>query len=131
MTIEPIIKILLTALCSLLLCGVVNTVKKEYTPLVATACVLVITTYTLTLCTDRFSSFLSSVTSMADAASAVEVVLKGAVISVSSRLVKDLCKDNSNHAVAGAVDICARLMIVALSIPLIESVLKTALAFLE
>ncbi|MGN0467281.1 MAG: stage III sporulation AC/AD family protein [Acutalibacteraceae bacterium] len=122
---------MLIAVATLILSVVVSQTKKEYSLLIIIAGISLICTVAFKSTAGKLSSFLSSAENLSETYGLISVLLKGALICIMTQLVRDLCKDSGNTALASAVDIAGRMMIIVLSLPLIESVLKTAVSFIN
>ena len=61
----------------------------------------------------------------------ISVMLKGAFVSVLCTLCASLCRESGNRALADVVEISGRVIIIMFGIPLIESVVETALMYVK
>lgn len=57
-------------------------------------------------------------------------LLKGAMICVLTKISADICKESGNVVVSDIVDIAGRVMLLIIAFPFIESIVKTATAFI-
>ncbi len=57
------------------------------------------------------------------------IMLKVFSILVTSSLVSDMCRDNGENAIAGVVELSAKIIAVSVSIPVITSVISVATSF--
>lgn len=105
--------------------------KKEYVLILNVAAVLIICIYALSTCFSRLASLLYLSRSLCDSYDLVGILLKGCAVCIFTQIVHDICKDSGQTAVAGAVILAGRLTVVALTLPLIETVLKTAAAYIN
>ncbi len=58
-------------------------------------------------------------------------LLKGALICVLTKLTSDVSKDSGNNFVSSVVEIAGRIMLLVVTLPFLESVIKTALSFVK
>lgn len=72
---------------------------------------------------DTFSGLLEK--------SYVSVLLKGAVVSAACTVCASLCRESGNRALADTVELSGRIMIILFCVPLIESVVETALMYIK
>jgi len=56
-------------------------------------------------------------------------ILKGAAVTVLTRLACDVCRESGNSLVADIVELGGRIMLVVLAIPFLEKVTEIALSF--
>lgn len=56
-------------------------------------------------------------------------LIKGAVICVVTKLACDVCYENGNIIVGDIIELAGRMVLLVISLPFIESVVKTAIAF--
>lgn len=118
---------MITAVLSIVL----SETKKEYAVLLRISAVVLICTFAVKIAFDKIQSFLLQLGMAADADELIQLLVKAAAICIITKLVHEICKESGNTAVAEAVDFSGRVMIVILSLPLMESVIKTAIAFIE
>lgn len=105
--------------------------KKEYALILNIAAVVIISTYALSTCFSKLASLLYLSRSLSDSYDLIVILLKGSAVCIFTQIVHDICKDSGQTAVASAVILAGRLTVVALTLPLIESVLKTAIAYIN
>ncbi len=58
-------------------------------------------------------------------------LFKGAAITVLSKLASEVCREGGNSLMGEIIELGGRIMIIALSVPLITEVAETALSFVE
>lgn len=80
---------------------------------------------------DKLLSFISKAQSLTGQSEFVSVLFKGAVICIISGLISELCKESGNSSLAQAIEICGRLVIIILSLPLVNAVIETAFSFVK
>ena len=56
-------------------------------------------------------------------------LLKGALVCIATKLACDVSKENGNLLVADIIEISGRIMLLIISFPFVESIIKTALSF--
>ena len=56
-------------------------------------------------------------------------LLKSATVCILSKLASDIAKESGNTVVSDMIDLGGRIMILIISLPFIESIIKTAAAF--
>ncbi len=61
----------------------------------------------------------------------ISVMLKGALVSVICTVCASLCRENGNRALADAVELSGRVLILVFCVPFIKSVLETALMYVK
>lgn len=106
-------------------------IKKEYAVGIRIAAVTAVCAYVLKTAGIKIQSLLEDMGSLSSASDLTVILFKGSIICIVTKLVCDLCKESGNNAVAQAIELTGRVMIIILSVPLIEAVIKTALSFIE
>lgn len=126
-----IVKISLLGVCVCILISVMkNSFKEAVLPLelAFVVVVLIVTVSEVKELTDDLRSFLDSTQVGSTVLSAL---LKGALICVVTKLSSDIAKDSGNSLVCDIIDLTGRVMLISISFPFFESVIKTATAFLS
>lgn len=131
MIIELIVKIALVALASSILCSLLSEVKKEYAVFVKICTVAIICSFVLTAASQKLTSLLDEIGALSGSDELIVILFKGAVICIAAKIAGDLCAESGNKVVADAVELAAGVMVVVLSYPLIISVLKAAVSFID
>ncbi len=68
---------------------------------------------------------LKSVTAgISESAAYIKIMFKVLVIALVTQIVSDMCRDSGESALAGQTETAAKIMIVAVVLPLIQAVLK-------
>lgn len=68
---------------------------------------------------------LKSITAgISESASYMKIMFKVLVIALVTQIVSDMCRDSGESALAGQTETAAKIMIVAVVLPLIQAVLK-------
>lgn len=124
-----ILQIIALGLIVAILSTILREYKKEYVILlqIATACIVIV--YVFNLCVDELAYIFDYLQEDTDSTQLFVILLKGSVICIITKLAADICKENGNVLVADIIELCGRIVIVLLSLPLLESVIKIALAY--
>lgn len=56
---------------------------------------------------------------------------KAAAVCVITKIASDICKESGNTAVSDVIELGGRIMLMVISLPFLESVIKTAAAFVK
>ena len=102
---------------------------KQYKPefalitVVASGCVILVAVL------GRFSSVLSQIKSISESAGIkseyIEIILKGLGICYITQFSSDICIDFGQTSLASKIELCGKLTLAALSIPLLLSIIET------
>ncbi|MBR6567397.1 MAG: stage III sporulation AC/AD family protein [Clostridia bacterium] len=57
--------------------------------------------------------------------------IKGAGICLITNFSSDLCKENGNRLIADVIEFTGRIMLLFIAVPYIETIIKTAFAFIK
>lgn len=95
------------------------------------AAVAIISAYALRACFLKIVSFFTAAESLGGSSELIIVLLKGAAVCIFTQIVHDICKDSGQTAVASAVLLAGRMAVVVLTLPLIETVLQTAISYIN
>ena len=83
---------------------------------------------------DKISSIIDLLTSLANKASIhmefLQLLIKITGIAILTEFAVSVCKDSGETAIANKVDLGGKIMIVAMSIPIISSLLETIIQIL-
>ncbi len=131
MIIDAIIKISLIALSTVILSTILSQTKKEYALFLRLAGVVAVCMAIIGSVSDKIMSFISKAQDLTDQSEIVSILIKGAVICIISGLVSELCKESGNSSLSQAIEICGRLVIIILSLPLVNAVIETAFSFVK
>lgn len=120
-----IIKIIGTGLVSL----VIIIIVKQYKPEFAIYVSLITGVLILTLVFDKMSSIISLLNNLANKSAVnnkfIILLLKITGIAILTEFAVSICKDSGETAIANKLDIGGKVIIVAVSIPIISSLLET------
>lgn len=113
--------------------AILSTILKQYKPeyvillQIATACIVVV--YVFKLCYEEMAYIFEYLQDDATSTRLFVILLKGTIICIITKLAADICKENGNLLVGDLIELCGRIVIVLLSLPLLESVIKIALSY--
>lgn len=126
-----VLKIAAAAVAAALLCAFLKESRPEFVlPLqlcfVVVVCSLVIS-FVFKNVSGVFERYVGSV--MPD--NYISVMLKGVLVSAVCTVCASLCRESGNRALADAVELSGRVMILVFCVPFIKSVLETALMYVK
>lgn len=120
-----IIKIIGIGLISLIMAIIVKQYKPEFAIYISIIAGVII----LGLAFDRLAEVIKLLNNLAKRTSVngkfIALLLKITGISILTEFAVSLCKDSGENAIASKIDIGGKIMIVAISIPIISSLLET------
>ena len=125
-----IIKIIGVGLIALIIIIIVKQYRPEFTMYVSVAAGIII----LLLVMDKLSSIIDLLTNLANKTSVnnefIFLLIKITGIAILTEFASSVCKDSGETAIASKVDMGGKIIIIAMSIPIIASLLETILKVL-
>lgn len=125
-----IIKIIGVGLIALIIIIIVKQYRPEFTMYVSVAAGIII----LLLVMDKFSAIIDLLTNLANKTSInnefIFLLIKITGIAILTEFASSVCKDSGETAIASKVDMGGKVIIIAMSIPIIASLLETILKVL-
>ena len=125
-----IIKIIGVGLIALIIIIIVKQYRPEFTMYVSVAAGIII----LLLVMDKLSSIIDLLTNLAYKTSInnefIFLLIKITGIAILTEFASSVCKDSGETAIASKVDMGGKIIIIAMSIPIIASLLETILKVL-
>ena len=125
-----IIKIIGVGLIALIIIIIVKQYRPEFTIYVSVAAGIII----LLLVMDKLSSIIDLLTNLANKTSInnefIFLLIKITGIAILTEFASSVCKDSGESAIASKVDMGGKIIIIAMSIPIIASLLETILKVL-
>ena len=125
-----IIKIIGVGLIALIIIIIVKQYRPEFTMYVSVAAGIII----LLLVMDKLSAIINLLTNLANRTSInnefIFLLIKITGIALLTEFASSVCKDSGETAIASKVDMGGKIIIIAMSIPIIASLLETILKVL-
>ena len=125
-----IIKIIGVGLIALIIIIIVKQYRPEFTMYVSVAAGIII----LLLVMDKLSSIIDLLTNLANKTSVnnefIFLLIKITGIAILTEFASSVCKESGETAIASKVDMGGKIIIIAMSIPIIASLLETILKVL-
>ena len=125
-----IIKIIGVGLIALIIIIIVKQYRPEFTMYVSVAAGIII----LLLVMDKLSAIINLLTNLANRTSInnefIFLLIKITGIAILTEFASSVCKDSGENAIASKVDMGGKIIIIAMSIPIIASLLETILEVL-
>lgn len=125
-----IIKIIGVGLIALIIIIIVKQYRPEFTMYVSVAAGIII----LLLVMDKLSAIIELLTNLGNKTSInnefIFLLIKITGIAILTEFASSVCKDSGETAIASKVDMGGKVIIIAMSIPIIASLLETILKVL-
>ncbi len=125
-----VIKIIGVGLIALIIIIIIKQYRPEFTIYVSIAAGVII----LLLIANKLTAIINLLTSLANRTSInnefLTLLIKITGIAILTEFASSICKDSGETAIASKVDIGGKVIIIALSIPIISSLLETILKIL-
>ena len=126
--IVKLLALLLTAACVAVF---LKNYRPEYAMLFAAACAAAILFYIFKQVVPVAEDFKNIIEKSSIPSSAFSVPIKALGIAYLTGLTADTCRDFGQSALAAKAELAGRCAIFALTVPMLESILETALRFAE
>lgn len=126
-----IIKIAVLAVVAAVFSAVLKESKPEYVLPLQLCFVVLAVSLVVNFASKKISGLFENTFDGLVDVSYISVMLKGALVSVLCTLCASLCRESGNRALADVVEISGRVIIIMFGIPLIESVVETALMYVK
>lgn len=126
-----ITQIIVFAVLITVVCTMLNRVRPDFSFLIKIAGVCLILVFAFDFAKDKISEFYSYFSGISQLSDVLRVLIKAAAVCIATSVTSGICKDNGNTAVAQCVELFGRFAMFAVCLPLIESIIKTALSFID
>lgn len=126
-----ILKIAVVAVAAAVFSAFLKETAPEYVLLLQLCFVVPVASFLIGFASKKLGAFFENTFDGLIDGTYVSVMLKGAFVSVLCALCASICRESGNRALADVVEISGRVIIIMFGIPLIESVVETALAYLK
>ena len=122
---------LVAAVCGVIVLAIIKRDAPAYAVLAECAVVAVL----IIAAAPQMKSLVESLTELSAAAQSatgvLKIMLKSFAVLGAGEICADICRDNSQTAVASAVGFCSKLAALVCAMPLLSAVFETSLAFLN
>ena len=122
---------LAAAVCGVIVLAIIKRDAPAYAVLAECAVVAVL----IIAAAPQLKSLVESLTELSAAAQSatgvLKIMLKSFAVLGAGEICADICRDNSQTAVASAVGFCSKLAALVCAMPLLSAVFETSLAFLN
>lgn len=129
MIIELVIKITSVGIISAILSLILYDSRKEYAIILRIASVILILLNIITLLKDKFDDIYALTSDAGDHSSLITLMLKGVIIITVTSIGADICRESGSASVGKTIQFAGRVIIVIITYPMLESVIKTAMSF--
>ncbi|MGN1193957.1 MAG: SpoIIIAC/SpoIIIAD family protein [Acutalibacteraceae bacterium] len=126
-----IVNVIVSALMITVVCLFVSQVKPEFSFLIKLSGVCLILLFAVTFAKDKLADFYSYFSGISDISDVLRILIKAAAICIATSVTSSICKENGNTAIAQGVELFGRFAMFSICLPLIESIIKTALSFID
>ncbi len=126
-----IFKIAVVAVAGAVFSSLLKESRPEYVLPLQLGLVAIIISFVISAASKRLGDFFDGTLSSLVEESYITVLLKGAVVSAACTVCASLCRESGNKALADTVELAGRIMIILFCVPLIESVVETALMYIK
>ena len=125
-----IIKIISLALCVCVLNIILKDTHKTFALFINICFAIIVALFLL----DYTAEFIDKIKDLFSVNSSsgkmFNCLFKGALICVLTKISADICKESGNTVISDIVDIAGRVVLLLIALPFVESIVKTATAFI-
>ena len=125
------IKVILLGVCVCILNMFLKQHQSAFTVIVNVCFIAVVIVVLIDSLTDTIDNIKSFMNFSTTAGKMFICLYKGALICILSKISSDICKESGNAVVSDIIDLAGRIMLLIISFPFIESIIKTASAFIS
>ncbi len=125
-----IIKILLIAVCGCIALALLKNVNSSYIIIVEIALVIMVFVSALPEFKELFSLLKDLPFIESTGKESITVLLKVFSLLFAGSIVGDICRDNGENAVAGAVETAVKIISIVVAMPVLSAVMGVALSFM-
>ena len=113
-----------------LLCLLLRQYRPEYALSASLVCSALLLSAVIAQMTPLFSAIRSVLGRMEGGNNCTVILIKSMGVCYLTQLASDTCKDAGESALAGKIELAGRVAVLILSLPMLESLLQTALGFI-
>ena len=128
---DMVIKIVLLGICVSLINLFLNQYQKSFVTIVNIVYIVIVVLMVI----DNILDAVQSITDLLSVSSGVNKMFiclyKSAGICILTKIASDICKESGNTVVSDMIDFGGRISLLVISLPFIESIIKTAAAFVK
>lgn len=124
-------KIAVIAVACAAFSSLLRDIRPEYVVLLQLCFVVVVVGVIISTASKKLGDFFDEVIPDIVEKSYITVLIKGAVVSASCTVCASLCRESGNKALGDTVELTGRIIIILFCVPLIESVVETALMYIK
>ncbi len=125
-----ILKILLVAVCGCVALGVFKNANSSYVIIIEIAVVLLVFISVLPDFKELFSLLNDLPFIESTGKESIIVLLKVFALLFAGSIVSDICRDNGENAIAGAVEAAVKIMSIVVAMPVLSAVMGVAVSFM-
>ena len=126
-----IIKIIIMGICVCILNILLNQHQRVFTTIINVVFVIGVILLIFDSAVDTVRSLNDLLNINSSSSKMLTCLYKGAAVCILSKLATDICKESGNQSVGDIIDFAGRIMLLVIAMPFIESIIKTATAFVK
>ncbi len=126
-----IIKILFSVIVVVIISTVLKSSMKELLFLFQLSFAIILLIYIFSEVGSTFTQFKDTIETLGVDNEIILVLIKGAFISVITKISCDICRDSGNLLIEDIIELGGRFMIFAISLPYIVKIINTAVSFAD
>ena len=124
-----IIKVILLGICVCFLNIFLRQNQSVFTYIINIAYIVIIVVLLSDGVAERLKDIKDLLFLSSSATKMLSCLYKGALICILTKISSDVCKESGNLVVSDIIDLAGRIMLLIIAFPFIESIIKTASAF--
>lgn len=127
---DMIIKVIFLGVCVCVLNMILRQTQSIFTVVINIVFVISVVIVLAAYVSDSINNFKELLDVSTVSGKMLRCLYKGTLICILTGISSDVCKESGNIVVSNIIDITGRVMLLVLAFPYIESIIKTASAFL-
>lgn len=112
------------AIISLMLALILKSTNPSFSAILVLCAACILFARVIGSLSDIFDNLLSISSESAEASAYIKLMLKTLGIALITQLIADVCRDSGESALAGQTELAAKIIIIAMIMPLLDAVIK-------
>ena len=131
MTSELLVKIVLLGVCVCIINLILKQYQRAFILPVNILYIVTIALLTIGNLADKFENLSDIFTVSSSLGRVMTSIYKSAAICILTKISSDLCKESGNMVVSDMIELGGRIALLVVAYPFVESIIKTATAFVS
>lgn len=125
------IKIIAITIITAILALIIKQVKPEYAIFVQLGGITIIAMFSISYFSELSQTAYSIIDVSGININFFKLLIKALIISVTAEIAADICRDSDSKALAGNIELAAKIVIISMSVPIIKEVAEIAVGLIN